>query len=145
MSLEEEYTFFENNRNKVLEKEDLLFLNAKTKNKEDIYLNLGCGARILDGFVNVDKYYEAPEVTNYDIFEIPYQNNVSLIFCSHVLEHLPIRHAKMALVNWYSSLKKGGKLFLSIPDLEVIIRFILDPTVESKTKEWLMYTLFGFQ
>ena len=38
-----------------------------------------------------------------------------------------------------------GKLFLSIPDLEVILMKLLDPSIPDSYREWLMYTLFGVQ
>jgi len=139
---------FIKNRHEVLKKEDDLFKEAEDLREDSskIYLNLGCGGRILEGFINIDKYYEDPQVINSDIKSLPYSDkSVDCIFCSHVLEHLPIRHAKLAIKEWERVLKDQGRLFLSIPDLEVIIIKFLDPTIDSNSKEWLLYTLFGFQ
>lgn len=136
---------YEVNRNIVIQKENNLFSIAKSS-AEKSYLHLGCGGRILPGFVNIDKYFQDKDVINFDIFQLPYPNNsIDVIYCSHVLEHLPIRHAKLAIIEWSRVLKKGGKLHLAIPDLEVILHKLLDPTLSEKMHQWMMYTLFGYQ
>lgn len=136
---------YEINRNIVINKENYLFEVAKN-DTDKVYLHLGCGGRILEGFINVDKYFEDPNVINYDIFKLPYgPNSIDVIYCSHVLEHLPIRHAKLAVIEWARVLKKGSKLYLAIPDLEIILHKVLDPTTSDKLQEWMMYTLFGYQ
>lgn len=136
------------NRDLVIELEQDLFSYVKNNYKNDkVFLHLGCGGRVLEGFTNVDKYYEDPDVINFDIFELPYESkNTDLIFCSHVLEHLPIRHAKLAIQEWARVLKPtDGRLFLAIPDLEIIIKLLLQPDISDDEREWFMYTLFGFQ
>jgi len=133
------------NRDYVIFLENDLFEIAK-KEKNKKWLHLGCGGRVLDGFINVDKYVEHPEVFNFDIYKLPYEDNsVDLIYCSHVLEHLPYRHSKMAMSEWGRVLKKESKLFLAIPDLDLIMIKMLDPTISHETWEWYLHTLFGFQ
>jgi len=135
-------------RNQVIFSEQELFKYVKEyPHKDKTFLHLGCGGRILEGFTNIDKYYEDPKVINFDIFQLPYDtHNTDLIFCSHVLEHLPIRHAKLAVKEWARVLKpKDGKLYLAIPDLELIIKLLLQPNLSSSEREWFLYTLFGFQ
>jgi hypothetical protein len=113
----------------------------------EIYLNLGCGQDVLEGFINVDKYQKDPKIHNYDFFKLPYEDNsVDLIYCCHALEHLPIRHAKLAIKEWSRVLKnKTGFLYLEIPDLEIILHKLLDNTISNDLYDWLIYTLFGFQ
>jgi len=135
-------------RNQVIFLEHDLFKYVKEYPKKDkTFLHLGCGGRILDGFTNIDKYYEDPEVINFDIFKLPYDtHNTDIIFCSHVLEHLPIRHAKLAVQEWARVLKPNeGKLYLAIPDLELIIKLLLRTDLSSDEREWFLYTLFGYQ
>ena len=54
-------------------------------------LNLGCGDKILDGWVNVDKYNTFKVDIVHDLESIPYpfeDDSVDEILLSHVLEHL---------------------------------------------------------
>mgnify|MGYP001206309351 CR=1 FL=1 len=54
-------------------------------------LNLGCGNKILPGFVNVDKFnvYEVDIVHDLEVFPYPFEDNsVDIILLSHVLEHI---------------------------------------------------------
>ena len=150
LSTEEKYPsfFLIEKRNLVINLENQLFKSVKEYPQDDkLFLHLGCGGRILEGFINIDKYYEDPNVINFDIFQLPYDpQSVDIIFCSHVLEHLPIRHAKLAIQEWSRVLKpKDGKLYLAIPDLELILNLLLQPNLSDAERDWFMYTLFGFQ
>lgn len=144
-------TFYSNdmyatNRINVVMTQNHLFDLAKKKEDSCLYLHLGCGPEIKEGFVNVDKYFKDPRVVNYDFFKLPYEDaSVDLIYCSHSLEHLPIRHAKMALSEWGRVLKTKGKLYLAIPDLQIIIHKLLDENISEQMYDWLLYTLFGYQ
>ena len=134
------------NLNVVLEKEAQLLNFVKNNSTEGLYLNLGCGHKTLPGFVNVDKYVKKDNIINYDIFKLPYQDNqVDGIYSSHVLEHLPIRHAKLALSEWFRVLKPNGTLWLLIPDLEIIMLKLLDYTQDDHIYDWYLCTLFGWQ
>jgi len=115
--------------------------------EKGVHLHLGCGPHILDGFINIDKYYKHKEVLQYDMYELPFkENTVDTIYSSHALEHLPIRYANAALFNWHKVLRQDGNLFLAVPDLEEIMSILLDPTVDEHTKwNWYVYTLFGYQ
>ena len=138
------------NRNFVIGLEYELFKRAlENKDPNKKFLNLGCGGRILSGFINVDKYHSDPRVINFDIFKLPFENeSVHTIFCSHVLEHLPIRHAKLAIREWARVLRKSdplGGIYIGIPDLDIILSNLLNPSISDDLREWLMYCLFGFQ
>lgn len=136
-----------NNRDNVIRYESEIFASARVKNKPDECLNLGCGARILEGFTNIDKYYISPFVKNYDMYQLPYEDNtINLIFSAQSLEHLPIRYAKMALMDWYRVLKPNGLLVLMVPDLNNIMTKLLDEEYLSDNQyNWYLYTLFGYQ
>ena len=54
-------------------------------------LNLGCGNKIKEGYVNVDKfdYYNCDVVHDLELFPYPFDNDtVEYILLSHVLEHI---------------------------------------------------------
>ena len=138
---------WKNNLVKMLGRLEYIKQLPKKQTESNICLHVGCGKNILDGFVNIDKYYDDSRVINCDMYKLPHSpNSVSAIYSSHALEHLPIRRAKMCIENWYSILAQEGMLYLAIPDLEEIMHIFLDPNVPDTSKEyWYMYTLFGYQ
>lgn len=132
------------NRDKMLNRVEEVKLLPQTT--PGTYLHLGCGPNVFRGFRNVDKFHIDPNVENFDMFQLPCEDcSVDGIYSSHALEHLPFRHAKMALIDWGRVLKKGGKVYLAIPDLEAIMKWLLECPDEEYKWTWIHYTLFGFQ
>lgn len=130
------------NRERVIKQEQ--DLQHYAANNRGNFLHLGCGPKILPGFTNVDKYHQHPDVLNYDIYMLPEADKrVDMIYCSHVLEHLPIRHAQRAIREWSRVLK--GTLYLAIPDIEHIMRELLAPNILPEHRWWYMFCLFGYQ
>jgi len=65
--------------------------NPKVSVSEGIKLNLGCGSKILEGYINVDKfdYYNVDRVHDLEKFPYPFKDDtVNEIILSHVLEHI---------------------------------------------------------
>lgn len=89
-------------------------------------LNLGCGEKILPGFINVDKNssYGGTGVCPDSIFNIgkdkyPFDDNsVDVIFLCHVIEHLTLVEACFCLKESYRVLKKDGIVALAFPDFD---------------------------
>jgi predicted SAM-dependent methyltransferase len=85
-------------------------------------LHLGCGTKIIDGYVNVDIRQEL----NCDIVDdiktlTTFQNNVAEeIYACHVLEHFSRHEYKEVLIRWFEVLEKGGILKISVPNLEKV-------------------------
>ncbi len=87
-------------------------------------LNLGCGYKKLDGFVNIDaRNIEGVVDVVDDIGKLASfdHNSVSLIYCSHVLEHIGRHEYKSILKRWYDLLEDGGTLRLAIPDFGKVV------------------------
>jgi predicted SAM-dependent methyltransferase len=58
-------------------------------------LHLGCGRKLLDGYVNIDKYVVGEGIINLDILDLPYEeSSVTEIVAEHVLEHIAFEHEK---------------------------------------------------
>ena len=85
-------------------------------------LHLGCGNKVLEGFINIDiRPNEGVDI----IDDIGILHNIEkasaeLIYCCHVLEHFNRFEYKEVLRRWYEVLKEGGVLRLSVPDLEKV-------------------------
>jgi predicted SAM-dependent methyltransferase len=56
-----------------------------------------------------------------DEFDIP-DNSVDYFYMSHVIEHIPIINAENVLRKMFSKLKTGGKLRITCPDMEIILK-----------------------
>lgn len=80
-------------------------------------LHLGCGPRLIPGFVHIDAQ-PAPHVDIVGPVErLPMEDNsVSLIYASHVLEHFSRKAYKDVLREWFRVLRPGGILRLAVPD-----------------------------
>lgn len=91
-------------------------------------LHLGCGNKKIHGWINVDAREEAGPDQVLDITKIheKYKNKVDIIYACHVLEHFNKHQIKDVLDSWYKSLKPGGILRLSVPDLSAVcIRYLM--------------------
>lgn len=123
-------------------------------NPEKVCLNFGCGPMILDGWKNIDKYYDHPNVIKADVGAVGWAadvglsgfNSVDLVFSSHFLEHVPFHVAKSILLTWYNVLKPGGRMVLVVPDLENIMIGMMDKSISFEIRyEWLMLAMYGYQ
>lgn len=86
-------------------------------------LNLGCGKKKIDGFINVDiRELSTADVVD-DISKLTSfeENSIELIYASHVLEHFDRNNYKKVLQRWYELLKVGGILKISVPNFEEIV------------------------
>lgn len=132
----------------VLKDSPLRFAKKDGQRKK---LNLGCGNKRIEGYVNVDivKIPEVDEVFNF--YEIPYQDNtISAISSEHSLEHVSAQKARDAIKEWFRVLEPGGKLELYIPDLELCAKGYVEGnnkrTINGfREKDWYKMTLYGAQ
>jgi len=108
--------------------------------KEDIRLNLGCGARPLPGYINIDmdtleelksrypieEFPEGIKVYQYDIFNLPFPDeSVTEIKADSLVEHLSFLEERKIFYEVKRVLKPGGILEFSTPDFEETVRLWL--------------------
>lgn len=114
--------------------------------KSMIKLNLGCGAQVVDGWINVDyslgaKFSKLPffsflnnrikffnltwdkRIYIHDLTcELPWANEeVDVIYTSHTLEHLNKQDGYNLLSEIFRILRNGGVLRVNVPDLEIVV------------------------
>jgi predicted SAM-dependent methyltransferase len=88
------------------------------------YINLGCGAKFNERWVNVDFVSTGKDVIAYNLTKgIPFKDNsFKVAYHSHVLEHFTKQDAEKFIAECYRVLGPNGILRIAIPDLEAIAR-----------------------
>jgi predicted SAM-dependent methyltransferase len=91
-------------------------------------LNLGCGPRTHDDWVNVDFVASGPGVLVHDLSRgLPFPDrSFRAVYHSHVLEHFPKEGALSFVKECYRVLKPGGRIRVVVPDLEGMARRYLE-------------------
>jgi predicted SAM-dependent methyltransferase len=90
-------------------------------------LNLGCGHRFHPDWVNLDLVPADPRVQQHDLLAgIPFENeSVSVVYHSHLLEHLSPTDGRRLIEECFRVLVPGGVLRIVVPDLERIAELYL--------------------
>jgi hypothetical protein len=93
-----------------------------------VNVQIGCGDKPLDGFVNIDIRPACGDVPGH-AYALPYESgSVSTVFSNAVLEHLYMAHQVFAVREWARVTRRiGGRIItLGIPDFAAIARLYLD-------------------
>lgn len=116
-----------------------------------IRLNIGCGRRIMPGWVNVDVEQRAtvPEGAEYvqsDVRKLPFPDNYAdELMAIHVVEHFYLWEIGAVLAEWHRVLKPRGKLVLECPDILKAALYIIKSATENKQMPYqmTMWPLYG--
>ncbi len=103
-------------------------------------LNLGCGKRREDGYVNVDVPGSGADV-ECDVQELPWPDAVAdEVLAVHLLEHIPMLNAALVVKEWARVLAPGGEMVLELPCrdkvFDMIARGVDDPRL-------VLFPLYG--
>lgn len=83
-----------------------------------IKLNIGCGTRLKDGYINIDLRKTHPLVMIGDVRNLPFKNNsVDEILANDVYEHIKFSDSLILLTHWVSKLKVNGSLIMQMPNI----------------------------
>ena len=98
-------------------------------------LHVGSGGHRIDGFLNLDAdvFVDCDLVANANRVNFS-RNAVRVIYASHLFEHIPRAKVARILAEWYRVLEPGGKLYLCVPNLEVLARIYLESLAEYETE-----------
>jgi predicted SAM-dependent methyltransferase len=94
-----------------------LLHRSKFRGKKDLKLNVGCGANVASGYINVD--LDGPEeVFRWDCRRgLPFDDNsTAFIFAEHVFEHLDADSGARFLLECKRCLHAGGIVRIVVPD-----------------------------
>lgn len=88
------------------------------------HLNLGCGSRVHDEWLNIDIAPAAPGVVRHDLSRgIPAASgSARAVYHSHLIEHLRRDDARRFLDECFRVLAPGGVIRIATPDLEQLCR-----------------------
>ncbi len=89
-----------------------------------LQLHLGCGKRLMPGFVHVD-LDDFPHIDyRHDVSTLPMfkDNAVDLIYACHVIEYFDRIEVLDVLHEWHRVLKPGGLLRLAVPDFAALVK-----------------------
>jgi ubiquinone/menaquinone biosynthesis C-methylase UbiE len=106
-----------------------------------IKLNLGCGAEILDEFINIDFIHTAGVNLLHDLNKpLPFKDNYAdFILASDVLEHFPSSKYSKILADWVRVLKPGAEIHIRVPNIELICEKIHKQLLPAKALIELLY------
>lgn len=116
---------------------------------EGIHLNIGCGARLWPGFVNIDFPAnwsgKKPDI-ECDVRKLTLPDGYAdSAYAIHVFEHFYRWEAEEVLLEWKRILKEGGQLILELPCLDKVIGIFIR-SIEDKTPitdQATMWRLYG--
>ena len=115
-------------------------------------VNLGCGQRYHKDLINIDFVSNSEDVIQHNLLDgIPINDNeVDLVYHSHVLEHFSKVQGVYFIKECYRVLKVNGIIRIAVPDLETIVKeylnnlqLAIEGDVEAKHNyEWIKLELF---
>jgi predicted SAM-dependent methyltransferase len=103
-------------------------INNIKKENNKIKIHIGCGEINMPGWINIDaREFPHVHVVNeeLDLKEFV-DNSINEIYLCHVLEHFDFKESEEKLKLFYKKLKPGGKLIISVPDFNLIIKGYID-------------------
>lgn len=105
--------------------------------------NLGCGKKIMAGYVNCDlpnNWSKIKPDVECDIKKLPFEDNTAdEILANHVIEHFHIWEVKDVLSEWKRVLKADGSLVLELPDLNKILFWFTQVPINPRLTFWALY------
>ena len=72
-------------------------------------------------------------------------DSIKEIYASHVFEHIKYIDTKKTMLGIYRILEKGGKLYISVPDMDVLFKKFTDKKSDTKIKIHIIRMIFGGQ
>lgn len=85
-------------------------------------LHLGCGKKIIPGWINIDAVPQSHDVCIDDVSLLSTVDDASSdeIYACHVLEHFGRNSTSSVLETWFRKLKPGGLIRISVPDVQAV-------------------------
>ena len=110
---------------------------------EGLKLHLGCGPKLLAGYVNIDAFGE-PDLKHDFTQPLPFADEtVDEVLALHVFEHFYRYDAQRILKDWVRVLKPGGLMVLEMPCLDKIVWLLASSAGEKVNQRYTLMGLYG--
>ncbi len=121
-------------------------LSVVAEAKELMRLHIG-GREAREGWkiLDVEDRPEVDFVTDMRDLSMIDDASCSDVYMSHVLEHVALGEVLPVLNDLHRILAPGGKLYIAVPDTEVLAEMLLDPELDTPSKFFVMRMMFGGQ
>ena len=100
-------------------------------NHEVTGLHIGCGANLLDGWLNSDYFPDTSKAIHLNaIRRFPFDGGTfDYVYSEHMIEHVTLDEGRVMLSECFRVLKPGGRVRIATPDFQ----FLLDLYPEPRT------------
>lgn len=90
----------------------------------EIFVNVGCGLQSGKEYTNVDTlpFPSIHHITDIRSLPMFVNNSVSIVYASHVVEHIPRHELKTVIMEWHRILKEGGIFRMSVPNFDNLLQ-----------------------
>jgi predicted SAM-dependent methyltransferase len=89
-------------------------------------IHLGGGTMHIESFCNMDASVFCPSDVIARVERLKFRSgSMQTIYTSHTFEHIPRFWALPTLREWHRVLRKGGRLYILVPDLEALCKIYL--------------------
>jgi predicted SAM-dependent methyltransferase len=106
-------------------------------------LNIGSGAKFLDGYINIDINPKLKVDMVMDAWDLKFDNETAdEIMAIHLIEHLGFFKAKYFLSECYRVLKDSGRLLIETPHIERSFEYFLKAK-DKKEREIVLSWIYG--
>ena len=108
-------------------------------------LHIGCGEKIIDGWLNADFFPSSPTVLHLDATRhFPMgDKQFDYVFSEHMIEHIPYPQGFSMLSECYRILREGGTIRITTPNLAFLIDLYKNDNSDVQN-EYLKFATDGF-
>lgn len=114
-------------------------INEYLKNNQTVKLNIACGGRILNGWINTDLEPEIKECIYLDACnEFPFGNeSIHFITCEQFIEHINPDQGQFFVKECYRILKPDGVLRIATPCIDRYIKLFDTNALKEEDKKFI--------
>lgn len=94
-------------------------------------LHIGCGRKIIKGYLNGDKFSFTSDIYLDAYHRLPFKDNIfKYIFLEHLIEHIKLDRIPFFLSELFRVLEPKGVVRITCPDLDIFVRMYYENNSE---------------